>query len=271
MGTLKKVADEDPTFITRYDAETGQTIISGMGELHLEVILERAFREFNVGANVGRPQVAYKESITHTAKAEGRFIRQSGGRGQYGHVWIELSPTERGSGFDFVNRIHGGATPSRYIPAVEAGIKEAMDGGVLSGYPVIDLSATLYDGSFHEVDSSDIAFKIAASMAFKNAVRRAHPTLLEPIMRMEVITPEDFLGDILGDLNARRGHITSIDTLGEVKTICCFVPLAETFGFATDLRSMSQGRATHFMEFHRYEELPQPLAEQVVAKMAGVV
>jgi len=268
---LTKLGDEDPTFITSYDVETGQTIISGMGELHLEVILERAFREFGVGANVGRPQVAYKETITLPVKAEGRFIRQTGGRGQYGHVWIELCPTERGSGFEFVNRIHGGVIPSRFVPAVEAGIREAMDSGVLGGYPVIDLRATLYDGGFHEVDSSDIAFKIAASMAFKDGMRRACPILLEPIMRMEVVTPENFLGDILGDLNGRRGQITSIDTLSAVKLIRCFVPLVETFGFATDLRSMSQGRATHFMEFHRYEELPRPLAEQVVAKVAGVV
>ncbi|MFC2039193.1 elongation factor G [Chloroflexota bacterium] len=268
---LTRLADEDPTFITRYDAETGQTIISGMGELHLEVILERAFREFGVGANVGRPQVAYKETITLPVKAEGRFIRQTGGRGQYGRVWIELCPTERGSRFEFVNGIHGGVIPSRFIPAVEAGIREAMDSGVLGGYPVIDLRATLCDGSFHEVDSSEVAFKIAASMAFKDGMRRARPILLEPIMRMEVVTPEDFLGDILGDLSGRRGQITSIDTLGTVKTIRCFVPLAETFGLATDLRSTSQGRATHSMEFHRYEELPRPLAEQVVTKMVGVV
>jgi elongation factor G len=270
-GALTKLAGEDPTFITRYDEETGQTIISGMGELHLEVILERAFREFGVGANVGRPQVAYKETITLPVKAEGRFIRQSGGRGQYGHVWIELCPTERGSGFEFVNRIHGGVIPSRFVPPVEAGIREAMDSGVLGGYPVIDLRATLYDGGFHEVDSSDIAFKIAASMAFKDGMRSARPILLEPIMKMEVVTPEHFLGDILGDLSARRGQITSIDMLGAVKIIRCFVPLAETFGFATDLRSMSQGRATHSMEFHGYEELPRQLAEQVVAKVAGVV
>jgi elongation factor G len=268
---LTKLSDEDPTFITRYDRETGQTIISGMGELHLEVILERAFREFGVGANVGRPQVAYKETVTIPVKAEGRFIRQSGGRGQYGHVWIEICPTERGSGFEFVNRIHGGTIPSRFIPAVEAGIKEAMDSGILGNYPVIDLRVTLYDGSFHEVDSSEIAFKIAASMALKKGMRRAHPILLEPIMSVEVVTPEDFLGDILGDLSSRRGQIASIDMLGAVKIIRCLVPLAETFGFATDLRSMSQGRATHSMEFHRYEEMPQPLSEQVIAKVAGVV
>jgi len=270
-NALTKLAEEDPTFITSYDAEMGQTIISGMGELHLEVILERAFREFGVGANVGRPQVAYKETITVPVKAEGRFIRQSGGRGQYGHVWIELCPTESGSGFEFVNKIQAGAIPSRYIPAVEAGIREAMESGVLGSYPVINLRATIYDGSFHQVDSSDIAFKIAGSMAFKDGMRRARPILLEPIMRMEVVTPEHFLGDILGDLSARRGQITSIDMLGAVKIIRCFVPLAEAFGFATDLRSMSQGRATHSMEFHAYEELPRPLAEQVVAKAVGVV
>jgi len=270
-NALTKLGEEDPTFITSYDAEMGQTIISGMGELHLEVILERAFREFGVGASVGRPQVAYKETITVPVKAEGRFIRQSGGRGQYGHVWIELCPIEPGSGFEFVNRIQAGAIPSRFIPAVEAGIREAMESGVLGSYPVINLRATLYDGSFHQVDSSDIAFKIAASMAFKDGMRSARPILLEPIMKMEVVTPEHFLGDILGDLSARRGQIASIDMLGAVKIIRCFVPLAETFGFATDLRSMSQGRATHSMEFHGYEELPRQLAEQVVAKVAGVV
>lgn len=269
--SLAKLAEEDPTFITRYDGETGQTIISGMGELHLEVIVERMRREFRVGANVGKPQVAYKETITLPAKAEGRFIRQSGGRGQYGHVWIELCPGERGSGFEFVNQIKGSAIPKGYIPYVGSGIKEAMESGVLAGYPLVDVRATLYDGSFHEVDSSEMAFKIAGSMALKDGVRRAHPVLLEPIMKMEVATPEEFLGDILGGLNSRRGQITSIDTLGATKIIRCFVPLAETFGYATDLRSMSQGRATHSMEFYRYEELPQNLAGQLIAKVRGAV
>ncbi len=268
---LAKLAEEDPTFIIRYDGEMGQTIISGMGELHLEVIVERMLREFRVGANVGKPQVAYKETITLPVRAEGRFIRQSGGRGQYGHVWIELCPGERGSGFEFVNEVKGGAIRKQYIPYVENGVKEAMESGVLAGYPVVDLRATLYDGSFHEVDSSEMAFKIAASMALKDGVRRAHPALLEPIMKIEVSTPEEFLGDILGDLNSRRGQITSIDSLGAMKIIRCLVPLAETFGYATDLRSMSQGRATHSMEFHRYEELPQSLAEQLIAKVRGAL
>jgi len=268
---LGKLAEEDPTFIIRYDGETGQTIISGMGELHLEVIVERMLREFRVGANVGKPKVAYKETITLPVRAEGRFIKQSGGRGQYGHVWIELCPGERGSGFEFVNGVKGGAIRKQYIPYVENGIKEAMESGVLAGYPVVDLRATLYDGSFHEVDSSEMAFKIAASMALKDGVRRAHPALLEPIMKIEVSTPEEFLGDILGDLNSRRGQITSIDSLGKMKIIRCFVPLAETFGYATDLRSMSQGRATYSMEFHRYEELTQSLAEQLIAKVRGAL
>ncbi len=268
---LTKLAEEDPTFSIRYDEETGQTIISGMGELHLEVITERLLREFRVEAGVGRPQVAYRETIAVPVKVEGRFIKQSGGRGQYGHVWIELHPGERGSGFEFENRIQGGVIPRQYIPYVERGIKEAMESGVLGGYPVVDLRAILYDGSFHEVDSSEMAFKIAATLALKDGVRRARPVLLEPVMKMEVATPEEFLGDILGDLSSRRGQITSIDTLEATKIIGCLIPLAEAFGYATDLRSMSQGRATYSMEFYRYEELPQPLAEQLVARVGGVV
>ena len=267
---LTKLGEEDPTFIIRYDDETGQTIISGMGELHLEVITERLFREFRVEANVGRPQVAYKETITVPVKAEGRFIKQFGGRGQYGHVWIELRPGERSSGFEFINEIQGAVIPKQYIPYVESGIREAMESGGLAGYPVVDLRAILYDGSFHQVDSSDMAFKVAGSMALKDGVRRAHPVLLEPMMKMEVATPEDFLGDILSDLNSRRAQITSIETLGATKVIRCFTPLAETFGYATDLRSVSQGRATYSMEFYRYEELPQPLAKQLVAGGRGV-
>jgi len=268
---LTKLAEEDPTFITRYDDETGQTIISGMGELHLEVITERLLREFRVGANVGRPHVAYRETITIPVKAEGRFIKQFGGRGQYGHVWVELHPGERGSGFEFKNRIQAGVIPKQYIPYVESGIKEATESGVLGGYPVVDVRAILYDGSFHEVDSSGPAFKIAGSLALKDGVRRAHPVLLEPMMKMEVATPDEFLGDILGDLNSRRAQITAIDTLEATKIIRCLTPLAETFGHATDLRSMSQGRATYSMEFYHYEELPQPLAEQLVARVGGVV
>ena len=270
INALTKLSEEDPTFITRSDEETGQTIISGMGELHLEVITERLLREFRVGANVGKPQVAYKETITVPVKAEGRFIRQSGGRGQYGHVWIELQPGERGSGFEFINRIQGGVIPKEYIPHVESGIKEAMESGVLAGYPLVDIKATLYDGSFHEVDSSEMAFKIAASMALRDGAKRAKPIILEPIMKMEVATPEEFLGDILADLNSRRCQITAIESLGGMKVIRCLVPLAETFGYATDLRSISQGRANYSMEFYRYEELPSNLAEQLTAKVRGV-
>ena len=267
---LTKLAQEDPTFIAYYDEETGQTIISGMGELHLEVIVDRLLREFQVGANVGKPRVAYRETITVPVKVEGRFIKQTGGRGQYGHVWIELQPGGRGSGFEFVNEIKGAIIPKRYIPYVESGVREAMESGVLAGYPLVDIKATLYDGSFHEVDSSDIAFRIAGSMALKNGVRRAKPILLEPVMKMEVVTPEEFMGDILGDLNSRRGQVASIDSRGATKIIRCFIPLAETFGYATDLRSLSQGRATYVMEFHRYEELPQNLAEQLIVKVGGV-
>ena len=271
INALTKLSEEDPTFITRNDEETGQTIISGMGELHLEVITERLLREFRVGAMVGKPQVAYKETITVPVKAEGRFIRQSGGRGQYGHVWIELHPGEQGSGFEFVNRIHGGAIPREYIHHIESGIKEAMESGGLAGYPLVDIKAILFDGSFHEVDSSEIAFKIAASMALKDGAARAKPTILEPIMKMEVATPEEFLGDIIADLNSRRCQVTAIESLGSMKIIRCFVPLAETFGYATDLRSISQGRANYSMEFDHYEELPSNLAEQLIAKVRGGV
>jgi len=269
-NALTKLSHEDPTFITRYDEETGQTIISGMGELHLEVIVERLLREFQVGANVGKPRVAYKETITMPVKVEGRFIKQTGGRGQYGHVWIELQPGERGSGFEFVNGIKGGIIPKQYIPSVKSGIREAMESGVLAGYPLVDIKATLYDGSFHEVDSSDVAFKIAGGMALNAGVKRAKPILLEPFMKVEVVTPELFMGDILGDLNSKRSQVASIDSRGDTKIIRCFIPLDETFGYATDLRSMSQGRATFAMEFHRYEELPQDLAEQLIVKVGGV-
>ncbi len=268
-GAMTKLAEEDPTFVIRYDGETGQTIISGMGELHIEVIVERMWREFNVRANVGKPQVAYRETITVPVKAEGKFIKQTGGRGQYGHVWIELAPGERGSGFEFVNRIEGGVVPKQYIPHVERGIKDVMASGVLAGYPLVDVKVTLYDGSFHQVDSSDIAFKIAGSMALRDGVRRAKPILLEPIVKMEVATPEEFLGDVIGDLNSRRGQVNSIESHGAIKIVRCFVPLAETFGYATDLRSISQGRANYSMEFYRYEEGPQDLAEQLTVKVGG--
>jgi elongation factor G len=267
--SLSKLAQEDPTFIARFDEETGQTVIRGMGELHLDIIVDRLLREFQVAANVGKPRVAYKETITVPVKAEGRFIKQSGGKGQYGHVVVEFEPGGRGSGFLFVDKVRGGTIPKKFIPPVAAGIKEAMEGGALLGYPLIDIKATLCDGSFHEVDSSDIAFKIAGAIALKEGVKKAKPVLLEPVMKMEIVTPEDFIGDILGDLNSRRSQILSIDSRGNSRAIRCIVPLAETFGYATNLRSMSQGRATYTMEFYRYEQLPQGLAEQICIKGGG--
>jgi len=262
---LSKLVEEDPTFKVDYNQDTGQTVISGMGELHLEVIVGRLFSEFKVGAKVGKPQVAYKETITIPVRVERKFVRQTGGHGQYGHVCLELEPVEHGSGFQFVNRVKNGAIPKQYIPAVEIGIKEAMEIGVLAGYPVIDIKATIYDGSYHEVDSSDIAFKMAGSMALKDGVAKAKPTLLEPIMRLEVVTPEQFLGDIIGALNSRRGRIEAIETQGEMRVVYSFIPLAETFGYATSLRSLTQGRATHSMEFYRYEELPAELVDEIKA------
>jgi elongation factor G len=268
MGeALQKLAEEDPTFKVTYNQETGQTIISGMGELHLEVLIRRLLSEFGVGAKVGKPRVAYKETITVPTKAEGRFIRQTGGHGQYGHVMIELEPGERGSGLQFIEHIRGNAIPRHFVPPIEAGIKEAMEAGILAGYPVIDVKATIYDGSWHEVDSSELAFKIAASMAFKDGMAKAKPILLEPIMKLEVVTPEQFLGDIISDLNSRRAHIESIETYGEMSTIHALVPLAETFGYATSLRSMTQGRATHSMEFHQYRQMPEELAAQVTERI----
>ncbi|AEJ38522.1 translation elongation factor G [Sulfobacillus acidophilus TPY] len=266
MGTaLAKLAEEDPTFRMYTDQETGQTIIAGMGELHLEIIVDRLLREFKVQANVGKPQVAYKETIRKQVEAEGKFIRQSGGRGQYGHVWLRLEPLEPGQGFEFVNKIVGGVVPKEYIPAVEAGVKEAMQSGVLAGYPTIDVRATLFDGSFHEVDSSEMAFKIAASMGFKEGARKADPVLLEPIMAVEVVVPEEYMGDIIGDLNARRGRIEGMDPRpGGVQAIRGFVPLAEMFGYATDLRSKTQGRGTYTMQFSHYEEAPRHITEQVI-------
>jgi elongation factor G len=263
---LAKLAIEDPTFKIYHDQETGQTLISGMGELHLEVLLERMSREFGVGVKVGKPQVAYKETITLAVESEGRFIRQSGGRGQYGHVWLRLEPGERGSGFYFCDQIRSGAIPKEFIPPVEAGVKGALESGGLAGYPMIDIKVTLYDGSFHEVDSSDLAFKMAGYMAVKNGISKAKPILLEPIMSVEVMTPTQFLGDVIGDLNSRRGHIGSIEAHEDFQTIHCLVPLAETFGFAGALRSLSQGRGTYTMQFHCYEELPASLAEQIAAR-----
>ena len=264
--SLGRLAEEDPTFRVRFDSETGQTIISGMGELHLEIIVDRLLREFSVQANVGRPQVAYKETIRQHAEGEGRYVRQTGGRGQYGHVVIEIEPLEKGSGFEFEDGITGGTIPREYIRPVEAGIREAAEGGVIAGYPVIDFKATLVDGSYHEVDSSEMAFKIAGSLAFKDATTRAKPVLLEPIMRVEAVTPEQYMGDVIGDLNARRGRIDGMEQQGNLRVIRVLVPLAEMFGYATTLRSVSQGRATHSMEPSHYEEMPASIAEEIRAR-----
>ena len=266
---LQKLTEEDPTFKVAYNEETGQTIISGMGELHLEVIVNRMISEFGVGAKVGQPRVAYKETITAPVQVEGRFVRQTGGHGQYGHVWLELEPRERGGGFQFVDAIKGGVIPKQYVSAVQAGIKEAMETGVLAGYPVVDIKASIYDGSYHDVDSSDLAFKMAGSLALRNGVKKAKPVLLEPIMKLEVVTPEQFLGDIIGDLNAKRGHIEHIDAQGDMYIIRCLIPLAETFGYATRLRSLTQGRATHSLEFHKYRELPAELTEEITEQAVG--
>ncbi|MDI3280965.1 MAG: elongation factor G [Bacillota bacterium] len=264
--SLQRLAEEDPTFKVKTDEETGQTIISGMGELHLEIIVDRLLREFKVEANVGRPQVSYRETIREEAKAEGKFIRQTGGRGQYGHVWLVLEPLPPGSGFLFENKIVGGVVPKEYIPAVEAGVKEAMLNGVLAGYPVIDVKVSLVDGSYHEVDSSEMAFKVAASMGFREAMRKAKPVLLEPVMKVEVVTPEAFMGDVIGDLNGRRGHIEGMETRAGAHVIRARVPLAEMFGYVNDLRSMTQGRATYVMHFSHYAEVPAQIAEEIIAK-----
>jgi len=265
MGlALRKLASEDPTFKVKADAETGETIISGMGELHLEVIADRMKREFNVEANVGRPQVAYKETITEPAEAEGKYIRQSGGRGQFGHVWLKVKPKERGQGFEFLDDIKGGIIPKEFIPAVEKGIKEAMAKGITAGYPMIDMEVALYDGSFHEVDSSEIAFKIAGSMALQAAARRAKPILLEPIMKLEVVIPAEFFGDIIGDLNSRRGKIEETKDRLNLKVIDAKIPLSEMFGYATDLRSLTEGRGTFTMEFGQYEKVPQNIADEII-------
>jgi len=267
--SLNKLTQEDPTFKVHTDTETGQVIISGMGELHLEIIVDRLVREFNVGANVGKPQVAYRESITREAQADGRFVRQTGGRGQYGHVKIRMEPLGPGKGFEFVNGIVGGAVPREYVPAVEKGVREAMESGVLAGYEMNDVKITLYDGSYHEVDSSEIAFKIAASMAFKDAAHRAGPVLKEPIMKVEVVVPEEYMGEVIGNLNSRRGRIESMDSRPGTQIIRAMVPLAEMFGYATDLRSLTQGRATYTMHFSQYEEIPKALSDEIVARVRG--
>ncbi len=265
-NALSKLSAEDPTFKVRTDEETGQTIISGMGELHLEIIVDRLKREFNVEVNVGKPQVAYKETITTSAEAEGKFVKQTGGHGQYGHVKIKIEPAESGEGLLFVNSIVGGAIPKEYIPAVEAGIKEAMEMGVIAGFEVVDVKVELYDGSYHEVDSSEMSFKIAASMAFKEAVRKAKPVLLEPIMKVEVVTPEEYLGDVLGSINSRRGRIENIEHRIHTQVISASVPLGEMFGYATDLRSLTQGRASYTMHFSKYEEVPESVKEEILGK-----
>jgi elongation factor G len=270
-NALGKLADEDPTFVVKYDDETGQTVISGMGELHLEILVDRLTREFNVGANVGKPQVAYRETIRRpVTKVQGRFIRQSGGRGQFGDVSIDLEPTGQGGGYEFVNKITGGAIPREYIPSVDQGIQEAMESGVVAGYPLVDLRATLVDGSYHEVDSSEIAFKIAGSMALREAARRADPVLLEPVMEFEVITPEEFMGDVMGDVTSRRGRIERIDERTGQKAIRVLVPLAELFGYATELRSRTQGRAAHTpMQLFAYQEVPANISKEIVARVRG--
>lgn len=265
-NALSKLAQEDPSFRVRFDEETGQTLISGMGELHLEIIVDRLKREFKVDANVGKPQVAYRETIRKPAKAEGKYIKQTGGRGQYGHVVLEIEPLEPGSGFVFEDHIVGGVVPKEYIPSVEKGVREAMETGVLAGYPMVDVKVKLVDGSYHEVDSSDMAFKIAASMAFKEAASKAQPVLLEPIMKVEVIVPEEYMGEVIGDLNARRGRIQSIDERKNAKVIDALVPLAEMFGYATTLRSLTQGRGTFTMQFSHYEEVPQNVAQEIIGK-----
>ena len=267
MGiALGRLASEDPSFRVRTDEESGQTIISGMGELHLDILVDRMRREFNVEANVGAPQVAYREAIRKEVEQEGKHAKQSGGKGQYGHVWIKMGPNEAGKGFEFVDAIKGGTVPREYIPAVEKGLIEAMNNGVLAGFPVVDVKVTLFDGSYHDVDSSELAFKLAAILAFKDGMRKASPALLEPMMAVEVETPEDYMGDVMGDLNRRRGIIQGMDDVAGVKAIKAEVPLAEMFGYATDLRSMSQGRATYTMEFKHYAEAPKSVAEAVIAK-----
>jgi len=267
MGiALGKLAQEDPSFRVKTDEETGQIIISGMGELHLEIIVDRMRREFNVEANVGAPQVAYRETIRKAVEQEGKFVRQSGGRGQYGHVWLKIEPQEAGAGYLFVNGIVGGTVPKEYIPAVDKGVQEQLKSGVLAGYPVLDVKVTLFDGSYHDVDSSEMAFKIAGSMGFREGARKADPILLEPIMKVEVITPEDYMGDVVGDLNRRRGVIHGMDDTPSGKAISCEVPLAEMFGYATDLRSATQGRATYTMQFEKYNEAPASIADAIIKK-----
>ena len=264
MGiALAKLAQEDPSFRVHTDEESGQTIISGMGELHLEIIVDRMKREFSVEANVGAPQVAYRETIRQAVDQEGKFVRQSGGRGQFGHVYLRIEPQEPGAGYEFHSEIVGGVVPREYVPAVDKGIQEAMEGGIQAGYPVVDVKVTLYDGSYHDVDSSEMAFKIAGSMGFKEGARKARPVVLEPIMKVEVVTPEEKMGDVIGDLNSRRGMVQGMEDSPAGKLVKAEVPLSEMFGYATDLRGATQGRATYSMEFAKYEEVPASIAEQI--------
>ncbi|MDO8650113.1 MAG: elongation factor G [Candidatus Berkelbacteria bacterium] len=267
MGAaLMRLAAEDPTLRLSQDATTNQTLIEGMGELHLDIIVDRMKREFNVEANKGAPQVAYKEAITKTVKQEGKYIKQTGGRGQYGHVWLEIEPLEQGGGFEFVNKVFGGAIPREFIPSVEKGVRDVLSKGVIAGYPLVDIKATLYDGSYHDVDSSDVAFQIAGAMAFKEGVRKAGPVILEPIMKVEVTTPDEFFGSVVGDLNARRGKVQGSEERGNSHVVDCQVPLSEMFGYITELRGMSQGRAAYTMEFDHYEEVPRNIAEGIIGK-----
>jgi len=270
MGVaLGKLAQEDPTFKVNTDPDSGQTIIAGMGELHLEILVDRMMREFGVQANVGKPQVAYRETIRKASQAEGKYIRQTGGSGQYGHVRIRLEPNEPGKGYEFINDVVGGVIPKEFIKPVDQGIKEALEGGVLAGYEMVDVKATLYDGSYHDVDSNEMAFKIAGSMAFKEAARKASPVLLEPVMSVEVVVPEEYMGTIIGDLSSRRGRIEGLEHRAGSQVIKAMVPLAEMFGYATNMRSNTQGRATFSMHFSRYEEAPRAVAEEIVAKVQG--
>ncbi|MFS0749600.1 elongation factor G [Oceanobacillus sp. 1P07AA] len=266
---LSKLAEEDPTFRTETNPETGQTIISGMGELHLDIIVDRLKREFKVGAQVGAPQVSYRETFRGSAEVEGKFVRQSGGRGQFGHVWVKFEPNEEGAGFEFENKIVGGVVPREYIPAVQQGIEESMENGVLAGYPLIDIKATLYDGSYHDVDSNEMAFKVAASMALKAAKNKCNPVLLEPMMRVEVVVPEEYMGDIMGDVTSRRGRVEGMEARGTAQVVKAFVPLAEMFGYATALRSNTQGRGVYTMHFDHYEETPKSITEEIIKKNAG--
>ena len=266
---LAKLAEEDPTFRASTNHETGQTIIAGMGELHLDIIVDRLKREFKVNATVGAPQVSYRETFRSSCQAEGKFVRQSGGKGQYGHVWIEFSPNEEGAGFEFENAIVGGVVPREYIPAVEAGLKDAMENGVLAGFPLVDIKAKLYDGSYHDVDSSETAFKVAASMALKAAAKKADPTILEPMMAVEITVPEEYLGDVMGHVNSRRGRIEGTTSRANAQIIKSFIPLSEMFGYATTLRSSTQGRGTFTMQFDHYEDVPKSIAADIIKKYGG--